>query len=112
MSSLYNQVLDELRKCQDERSLEGFRDWFGPLSRDIEASPDESLVSLVHQVEGVLAEASSANWATTDVLSDLKSIVRAWDTVTASNSNAFLSGSTPFGSNANVPLVVPMKNAA
>lgn len=112
MSSLYKQVVDELHKCQDEHSLEGFRDWSGSFSRDIEANPDKSLVGLVHQIEGVLAEASSANWATADILSDLKSIAQASGSVGTSNSNRSWSNSEPFGSNANVPLVVPMKNAA
>ena len=44
-------------------SLESFEQWFVPISVDIERSGDARAIALVHRIDGILAEASSADWS-------------------------------------------------
>jgi hypothetical protein len=43
-------------------SLDDFEIWFYDLAFDVEARFNTRVVDLVHQIEGVLAESSSAHW--------------------------------------------------
>jgi hypothetical protein len=50
-----------------KRSLQEFRDWFIPLSIDIEDSKNQPAIELAYRIDGILAEASSAGWSDADV---------------------------------------------
>jgi hypothetical protein len=77
MADLHIQILVELRKCVDQNlSLDAFRQWFVPLSLDIEQSGEPDAIELVHHLDGVLAEASSAEWSDADLREEMARIVR------------------------------------
>jgi hypothetical protein len=57
------QIQRELARLSGGRSsLAKFRDWFLPVSINIEESGNSSAIALVYQIDGILAEASSAGW--------------------------------------------------
>jgi hypothetical protein len=67
MADLDIQILVELRKCVDRRmSMDEFRAWFVPLSMEIEQSGQPRAIELAHCIDGILAEASSADWGDDD----------------------------------------------
>jgi hypothetical protein len=69
------EIADELSKCIDGRySLEEFRQWFVPTSLDIEASGNQAAIDLAYRIDGILAEASSANWKDDDIVEELAHI--------------------------------------
>src|SRR5580693_3740489 len=77
MADLHIQILVELRKCVDQGlSLDAFRQWFVPLSLDIEQSGEPNAIELVHHLDGVLAEASSAEWSDVDLRDQMARIVQ------------------------------------
>jgi len=43
-------------------SFHEFQQWFVPASWNIERSGNRSAIALAHNVDGILAESSSANW--------------------------------------------------
>jgi hypothetical protein len=75
MADLAIQILGELRKCVDRRlSMDEFRAWFVPLSLEIERSGQPPAIELAHRLDGILAEASSANWSEDDLRQELADI--------------------------------------
>ena len=52
-------------------SLDEFRDSFVPISWDIENSGDPDAISLAHQIDGILAEASSSDWTEEELRQEL-----------------------------------------
>jgi hypothetical protein len=52
-------------------SLQEVREWFVPLSVDIEDSESRPAIELVYQIDGILAEASSASWSDADLREEL-----------------------------------------
>ncbi len=78
MRDLYQEVVDFLAKCRDRKSLEAFRDWFAPIAFEIENDADQSLLDLIHEIQGILAESSAASWPETDLLNELQKIAHIW----------------------------------
>jgi hypothetical protein len=79
MADLYVQILAELRKCEDQSlSLEDFRARFVSVSLDIEQSGQPEAIELAHHLEGILAEASSADWSENDLRQELADIAHSW----------------------------------
>ena len=77
MSDLRIPILMELRKCADQSlSLDAFREWFVPLSMDIEQSGQPEAIELAHHVDGILAEASSAQWTDEDLRQEMAELVQ------------------------------------
>jgi hypothetical protein len=75
MSDLRLQILKELRKCADQSiSLDAFREWFVPLSMDIEQSGHPEAIELAHHIDGILAEANSAHWSDEDLRQEMADI--------------------------------------
>jgi hypothetical protein len=61
-------MIDELINRLDQyldrnASLEEFEDWFHNLAFDIEKRYTGRTAELVHEIEGILAEASSGHWS-------------------------------------------------
>jgi hypothetical protein len=78
MTDVYQAILDSLAKCQDHKALEAFRDWFAPIAFGIEDDADASLLGLIHEIQGILAESSSASWPEEDLLYELQKIAHIW----------------------------------
>ncbi|MGA3190079.1 MAG: hypothetical protein ABSF22_23475 [Bryobacteraceae bacterium] len=77
MTDLHLQILVELGKCVDQRvSLDTFRQWLVPRSFDIEQSGQADAIELVHHIDGILAEASSAGWSDADLRDEMAKVVR------------------------------------
>lgn len=78
-SQLESQTQDMARRyVAGEISLTQFQDWFVPISWDIETTGDHSAIHLAHQIDGLLAEASSANWVERDLREELGNAVRSF----------------------------------
>lgn len=72
MSALENQIRDVLAKYANRQmSFDSFLEWFAPISCNIEQSGDSDAIRLAHQVDGILAEASSADWSAEDIYEEL-----------------------------------------
>ena len=70
--NLEEQIRNALWECAQHRmSLDDFRAWFVPLSCDIEGSGEPQAVELAHQIDGILAEASSAGWSEEEISEEL-----------------------------------------
>jgi len=94
MSDLRIQILKELRNCADQSlSLDAFREWFVPLSMDIEQSGQPEAIELAHHVDGILAEASSAQWTDEDLRQEMAELVQDY---TKSHDQILQSSSTRF----------------
>jgi hypothetical protein len=79
MADLYSRILAELRRCEDQSlALDDFRAWFVPLSLDVEQSDQPEAIQLAHHIDGVLAEASSADWNEDDLRQELANIAHSW----------------------------------
>jgi hypothetical protein len=77
MAGLHEEILSELRKCVDRsQSLDAFRQWFVPISWDIEQAGEGDAIALAHRLDGILAEASSAEWTDADLLHQMADLVR------------------------------------
>ncbi len=59
-------------------SLDDFEVWFYDLAFDVEARFSTSVVDLVHQIEGVLAESSSAHWPNLVLRKELENSVSSY----------------------------------
>jgi len=82
---LETEIAYALSNCVDKRlSLEEFQQWFVPISVDIESSGNQEAIDLVYRIDGVLAEASSGEWADKDILEELERILLPFDS-TAEN---------------------------
>ena len=72
MSALENQIREALAKYANRQmTFDNFLEWFVPISCNIEQSKDSEAIRLAHQVDGILAEASSADWSAEDVYEEL-----------------------------------------
>jgi hypothetical protein len=70
--NLQDQIRNALWECAQQRmSLDDFRVWFVPLSCNIEGSGEPEAVELAHQIDGILAEASSAGWSDAEISEEL-----------------------------------------
>jgi hypothetical protein len=58
-------------------SLDDFRAWFVPISWNIEESHEPQAIQLTHQIDGILAEASSADWSESDIYEELSRLFLA-----------------------------------
>lgn len=114
MADLYQQVLDSLAECKNDHSLEAFRNWFDPIALDAEGTSDASLIELVHEVEGILAESSSTPWSTTDLLNELQKIAHLWARPQCDYpaSSLMPASSGSLGSNATQFVLTARQNAA
>lgn len=70
-------MIDELvsrvdRYLDEESSLEDLERWFYDQAFDLERRYSGPIVDLFHEIEGILAEASSAGWGQPDVRSELE----------------------------------------
>jgi len=73
MAKLESQIRQELsRYVSREESLAQFLQWFVPVSIDIDESGDDDAIQLAHRIDGVLAEASSAQWSEKDIHEELE----------------------------------------
>ena len=63
MAEVADQIRKELWQYASERkSLDEFLQWFVPVSCNIEESQDPEAIDIAHYIDGILAEASSAEW--------------------------------------------------
>lgn len=70
--SIEDQIRKSLRELEmGHLSLDGFREWFVPISWNIERVGSFEAVELAHHIDGVLAEASSGNWTDTALREEL-----------------------------------------
>jgi hypothetical protein len=101
VQELENQIRQALSDCEiGKLSLDEFRKWFVPVSWNIEQSNDAATIDLAHRIDGILAEASSANWSDDDLREELSEIARL--------------GSTPYTENRSgdpSPIRLPQSNA-
>lgn len=75
MPSLEDQIRDRLQRCtRGEESVEEFQGWFVPISWNIEQSGEQEAIKLAYQIDGMLAESSSANWPDKDLKEELSRI--------------------------------------
>lgn len=56
-----------LRYLRQAISLNEFCEWFVPRSWDIEESGNRGAIALAHHIDGLLGEASSAEWSESDL---------------------------------------------
>ena len=71
--ALENQIRRELwRYANRQISFDDFLEWFVPISCGIEESGEADAVELAHQIDGILAEASSAGWSGEDIRMSLR----------------------------------------
>jgi hypothetical protein len=76
--SIEAKIRRALLECSERRlSLDEFRAWFVPLSWNIEESGDPQAMELAHQIDGILAEASSGGWTEEQLCEQLTSSVLA-----------------------------------
>jgi hypothetical protein len=67
-SPIKDQIRHNVQKFVNcELLLDELLQWFVPISSDIEKSNDPSLIALVHEIDGILAEGSSAKWPEADI---------------------------------------------
>ena len=72
MSVLENQIREVLAQYANRQmTFDNFLEWFVPISCNIDQSRDSEAIRLVHQVDGILAEASSAEWSAADIYEEL-----------------------------------------
>ena len=70
---MMNELMDKIEAYGDGKiSREEFGLWFYGLSFDVETKQPGEIVALVHEVEGLLAEASSAGWSEGSLRGELK----------------------------------------
>jgi len=63
-----DQIGENVRQfAEGTLQLDKFLEWFVPISWDIEKSNNAELIGLVHEIDGLLAESSSANWSEADL---------------------------------------------
>jgi hypothetical protein len=80
MSDLRLRILQEARRYIDKLvSKPEFQDWYAPLSWNIEATRDEQTISIVHEIDGVFGEASSAEWAEEELREELARTIRPFE---------------------------------
>jgi hypothetical protein len=58
-------------------SLDDFHAWFVPISWNIEESHEPQAIQLAHEIDGILAEASSADWSESDIYEELSRLFLA-----------------------------------
>ena len=59
--------------AKDELSVSDFVEWFVPLSCAVDGASED--LGLVYRLDGILAEASSAEWTDADVLEELLTVL-------------------------------------
>lgn len=73
MAYIADTIREELwRYASGNKSLDDFLQWFVPVSSNIEESLDPEAIDLAHYIDGILAEASSAEWDEEDVRQELE----------------------------------------
>ena len=100
MRDLYQEIIDFLAKCQDHTGLESFRDWFAPIALGGEEGADESLLDLIHEIQGILAESSAASWPEADLVYELQKIAHIWTRPQSIPTSPLPRSSGSLGSNA------------
>jgi hypothetical protein len=73
---MYESIETQIRKslwelAMSQMSLDGFRDWFVPISWNIEKTREPEAIELAHYIDGVLAEASSGAWTEDELREEL-----------------------------------------
>ncbi len=72
---MMNEVLEQIAAFVDGKiSREQFDLWFYDLSFDVEKTQPKDIVTLVHEVEGLLAEASSGGWSEDSLRAELRAL--------------------------------------
>jgi hypothetical protein len=75
-----DRIRDHIVRCVAEQdSLDLFRQWFVPVSWDIEKTADVDAIALAYRVDGLLAEASSAAWTDEQLRYELANSVRPFE---------------------------------
>ena len=70
--SLVSEICARISDCVAGRlSVLEFRDWFAPVAWNIERSKLQTTIEFVYRIDGLLAEASSANWSEQDTREEL-----------------------------------------
>jgi hypothetical protein len=76
-SLMEDRIRDHIVRCVAEQdSLDLFRQWFVPVSWDIEKTADVDAIALAYRVDGLLAEASSAAWTDEQLRHELANSIR------------------------------------
>lgn len=65
-----------LRYVEQNISIDAFRGWFEPLSWNIERTGNGVAIALAYKIDGILAEASSADWDECELRRELTRIAR------------------------------------
>ena len=72
MADIADQIRGKLwRYASEQESLDEFLQWFVPVSCNIEESQDPEAIDIAHYIDGILAEASSAEWNEEDIRKEL-----------------------------------------
>lgn len=73
---LESQIANRVSQIGAKGSLDEFREWFVPISIRIEQSGSPRAIELSYEIDGILAEASSAGWCEDDLREELANSVR------------------------------------
>jgi hypothetical protein len=72
---LFLQIRERMsRYLRGDESVRAFRDWFAPVSWNIEDCLDQETIDLAYRVEGILAESSSARWPESQLKQELAEV--------------------------------------
>ena len=90
---MYSKVVQHLNDYLDgSSSKHQFEEWLYDLAFDVEETQSERVIALVHELEGILAEASSGNWAESVLQIELRAALQqdpATQTVFSFSAGAF-----------------------
>jgi hypothetical protein len=76
-SLIRDQIRSRIDCCvSGQDSLDLFREWFVPVSWDIEQTGDAEAMALAYRVDGLLGEASSAGWSDQQLREELAKAIR------------------------------------
>jgi len=76
-SLMKDQIRSRIARCvSGQDSLDLFREWFVPVSWDIEQTGDAEAIALAYRVDGLLGEASSAGWTDEQLREELGNTLR------------------------------------
>jgi hypothetical protein len=74
MAELADQILEALHDyAERKKSLDEFLNWFVPVSSNVERSGEPKAIHVANYIDGILAEASSANWNEEEIHEELAS---------------------------------------
>ena len=70
------QIANRISRIGMNDSLDSFREWFVPISIRVEQSGNRRAIELAYEIDGILAEASSAGWSEAELREELENAIR------------------------------------